>query len=73
MEELLKLLNDFNGTIDYEKETALVTGGLLDSMDIVSLIGELEDAFEIEISMEDVKEENFDSAQAMWDMICSLK
>ena len=73
MEELIELLKEFNNTVDYETETALVSSEIFDSMDVVTLIGEIEDRFEIEISMEDVTEENFNSAEAMWKMIESLK
>lgn len=51
----------------------LVTDGVIDSVDIVSLIAELEDAFQISIPMEEVAEANFDSVKAMWKMIERLR
>jgi len=72
MERLVRLLREFNDSIDWENEEALVSGNVIDSMDVVSLIGELEDEFGIEISMEEIREENFDSVNAMWEMIENL-
>jgi len=73
MEQLLEILNDINPGLDYETETRLIDGGLLDSFSILSLIPELEDEFDIEITPIDMVPANFNSAQAMWDMIHRLK
>lgn len=43
----------------------LVSDGILDSFDIISLILELEEAFDIEIDPEDVIMENFESVNAI--------
>lgn len=73
MEKLLDLLNKNYPAIDFINETGLVTGGILDSVEVISIITEIEDAFDISISMEYIKPENFDSAEAMWNMIEELK
>ena len=41
----------------------------MDSMDIIALIAELEDAFDIEITMEEKSEENFSRIDALAQMI----
>ena len=46
-EKVIEILGDINPDIDYSAETSLIDGGLLDSFDIVSLVGELNDAFDI--------------------------
>ncbi len=73
MKQLLEILKGINPGIDYETETALIDGGLLDSFSILSLIPELEDAFDIEITPIDMVPANFNSANAMWNMINRLK
>lgn len=73
MKELLEILNGINPGIDYETETKLIDGGLLDSFAILSLIPELEDAFDIEITPIDMVPTNFNSANAIWSMINRLK
>ena len=73
MDKLLEILKSFNSSITPDMEKKLVTDGIIDSVDIVSLISELEDAFGIEIPMEDVVEDNFDTVLAMWAMIQRLQ
>ena len=57
-EIILDILQEMHEDIDYEKEKALVTDKILDSFDLVSLVSELTDAFDIEITAKDFVEEN---------------
>ena len=72
MERLIEALKRVNPTIDYENEKQLVTDKLIDSIDMSSVLAELEDTFDIEIDMEYIVPENFDSVEAMWDMVQEL-
>jgi len=65
IEQIIEILNDINPDIDYENETSLIDDGLLDSFDIVSLVGELNDTFDITITVVDLIPENFNSAAAI--------
>ena len=49
-----------------------MTDKLIDSIDMSSVLAELEDTFDIEIDMEYIVPENFDSVEAMWDMVQEL-
>lgn len=69
MEELLEILEEINPDVDYGKEERLIDGKVLDSFSIVSLVSEISDAFDIEISPKYLVPENFNSAKAMWSMI----
>jgi acyl carrier protein len=73
MNELIELLKSVNDKIDYANEKSLVTGKVLDSIDITSIIVELEDHYDIEITMEYMENENFDSVEAMLKMIEELQ
>lgn len=73
MDELLELLEDINPTVDFRTCTGLIDDGYLDSFDILSIVSELNDAFGIEISPVDIVPENFNSAQALWNMVERLK
>lgn len=73
MEQLLAILNEMNDTIDYESEKALIDGEIIDSLDLMGLISEMEEAFDITIEMEDIIPENFNSAEAMWELITRLQ
>lgn len=53
--------------------STLITDGLLDSLDIMNLIMELENEFEIEIDPEDVLSENFESVEAIAALIEKCK
>ncbi|MBQ8857822.1 MAG: acyl carrier protein [Lachnospiraceae bacterium] len=73
MEQLLDILKEMNDTIDYESEKALIDGEIIDSLDLMELISEMEEAFDITIEMEDIIPENFNSAEAMWELITRLQ
>ena len=73
MDELLELLEDIKPTVDFRTCRGLIDDGYLDSFDILSIVSELNDAFGIEISPVDIVPENFNSAQALWNMVERLK
>ena len=73
MEELLEILEELRPDVDFAEEKSLVTGGVLDSFDIISLVGKLNDEFEITIRPANLVPENFDSAEAMLAMIEKLQ
>lgn len=72
MEELLEILNELHDDIDYETEKRLVDDKLFDSFDLVTLVSELCDTFDIEITARELIPENFNSAEALWRMIQEL-
>ena len=73
MDELLQILEDIDPDIDYEHETNLIDGRCLDSLSILTLITEICDNFDIEIGPKWMRNENFNSVQAMWDMIQAIQ
>ena len=72
MDELLEILEELHSDIDFEVEDRLVDDKILDSFDLVTLVTELGDQFDIEITAKDFIPENFNSASAMWAMIQRL-
>ncbi len=72
MERLYEILEEMQPEYDYHKETALIDDHLLDSLTVLALISELEDEFDITIPAVEIVPENFNSAQAMWDLITRL-
>lgn len=73
MEELLEILKGVNANVDFENEKHLVTGKVLDSIDITSMIVEIEEHFDIEFTVDYMVNENFDSIESIWDMIQELQ
>lgn len=73
MEDLLEILRGLHPDVDFETEENLIDDGILDSMDIVSLISEINDAFEVTITAKDIIPANFNSAQALYELIQELE
>ena len=65
MEKLLEILKSVRDDVDFENEPKLIDDEILDSFDIVSIVGELTDAYGITITVDDMEPENFNSASAI--------
>ena len=72
MERLYEIHVELQPEDDYRKETALIDDHLLDSLTVLALISELEDEYDITIPAVEIVPENFNSAQAMWELITRL-
>ena len=72
MNELIEILNDLHDDVDFATETGLIENGILNSLDIVTLITEINDHFDVMIPAEEIMPENFDSAEALWALITRL-
>lgn len=72
MDELLAMLKEKFPGIDFENEDQLYEKGLLDSVSVVEIISELEDMYDISVSMEYIQPQYFESVSAMWDMVQEL-
>lgn len=71
--KLMEILKELRPEVDFENENKLIDDEILDSFDLVSLIGELNDQFDIEIDFDDIEPENFNSVKAMSELIERLK
>lgn len=72
MEELLEILKSLHPDVDFEKETNIVDNDIIDSLDIVVLIGEIKDKFDVLIPSDEIISENFNSAKDIYKLICRL-
>lgn len=73
MEELIRILEEIDDSIEWEKEEHLIDNRIMDSFMVISLISELTDQFDIEIEASEIVPENLNSVEAMWKMITRLK
>lgn len=73
MKEIKAILQEIKDTIDYEKERGLLTNGVMDSVELVELVTKLEEEYGIEIPLEEISPENFDSADAILRMTERLR
>ena len=73
MDDLLSILNGLHPEVDYETETGLIDKRIFDSFDVVNIVGELMDEFDIEITAEHMVPENFNSAEAIYALVQRLE
>lgn len=73
MNELLKIMEDVRPDVDFAKETELIDAEILDSFDIIAIVSEVNEVFGIEINVNDLLPENFNSAAALYDLITNLQ
>ena len=73
MEKLLNILTEVRPDIEFENEKKLMDEGVLDSFDVVSIISELNDAFDIHIRVNHLTSENFNSVEAIMALVTTLQ
>ena len=69
MEQLLDILKQLHPDVDFESETDLIGDEILDSLDIVTLITEINCTFDVSVPAEEIIPENFASADAILALI----
>ena len=72
MDELKKALQEIYPDIDFDNETQLMSSGVLDSLAVVAIIAEIENMFDISVTMEYIQPMYFESVETMWEMIEEL-
>lgn len=73
MDKLLEILSEVRPDVDFKNETKLIDNGILDSLNIMEIIAEISDEFDIELSPADIVPANFNSAKSLWAMIQRLQ
>ena len=73
MEKFIAMLEELNPEVDYQTEEHLIDNHLLDSLAILSLIGDIEDEFDVEVPTVEIIPSNFNSAKAIWALIQKLE
>lgn len=72
-EKIIQIMSEICPGVDFAAETALIDDGLVDSLDIVNIVTELMDVFDVEINVEDLLPENFNSVDAIAQLIEQLQ
>jgi len=73
METLMQILSNIKPDCDFETNQRLIDDGILDSFDIITLVGELSEQYDIEVGVENLLPENFNSAQAILALVQRLQ
>lgn len=69
MEKFIKFLEDIVAGVDFENCTTLIDDKILSSFDILTIVSEIEDEYDVELSPADLIPANFNSAKALWELV----
>ena len=72
-EKVLEVLKAIRGDVDFENETKLIDDDILDSFDIISIVSDLNDTFDIDITADELEPENFNTLSAIVALVESLQ
>jgi len=72
MEKLLEILSELRPDLDFGTQTKLIDDGILDSFDVIAVVAEVGEAFDVSINAAHLTPENFNSADAMYALIQRL-
>lgn len=73
MDDILEILSEVRPDVDFENEKLLIDDGILDSFDIITIVSEFNEAFDVDIDVEDLEPENFNTIEAMKELIDRLQ
>ncbi|MBR2187173.1 MAG: acyl carrier protein [Lachnospiraceae bacterium] len=72
-ERVLEILKQTRMDVDFENETLLIDDGILDSFDIIQIVSDLNEEFDIDITADELEPENFNSLEAIVSLVESLE
>ena len=72
MEKIIDILRGLHANIDWVSESALIDDGIIDSFDMIALVNELNITFGVEIGLEHMEPENFNTVEAMTRLLKDL-
>lgn len=67
--ELIEILKSVRPDVDFESEDALIDDEILSSFDIIAMVSEINVQYGIEIRVDDLLPENFNSVDAILELI----
>ncbi len=73
MEQIMKILLEIRPDVDFANEKKLIDDSILDSFDIITIVSEFNEAFDIDIDVEDLEPYNFNTVEAMAELIKKLQ
>lgn len=69
----MKILQDLHPEVDFETNDSLIDGKVLDSFDIITLISEINEEYDVKIPVDEIIPKNFNSARALFALIEKLQ
>ena len=68
-EKILAVLEEIRPDVDFVNEKLLIDDSILDSFDIISIANEFSNTFDVDIDVEDLEPDNFNTIEAMQELI----
>lgn len=72
MEALLKILEELHPEVDFTTHSSLIDEKILDSFDIITLITEINEEYDVRIPVDEITPQNFNSAKSLYQLIQRL-
>ena len=69
MNDFIAMLKKIKPNVDFENEDALVDDGILESLDIITIIAEIADKYDVIIPSDEITSDNFNSAEALYELV----
>lgn len=73
MNDFIAMLKKIKPNVDFENEDALVDDEILESLDIITIIAEIADKYDVIIPSDEITSDNFNSAEALYELVEDLK
>lgn len=73
MNELIEILENLHPEVDFDSCDTLIEDKILDSFDIITIISEINETFDVVIPAEEIVPDNFNSAKALYELVCRLE
>lgn len=72
LEQVIDMLGQIKDDVDFSTAVNLVDDRILDSFDILSIIGAIDDEFDVSVPAKDIVPQNFNTAQGIYQMVLDL-
>ena len=72
-EEIIEILEDIKSGVDFDSATDIISSGILTSLNIFTLVKELNNEFDIQIGANKLLPENFESVDAIEKLIIEMQ
>ena len=69
IQRIIEILTEIRPEFDFTNESDFIINGMLDSLDIITLVSDLDTAFGISIDGVDIVPENFSSIESIKDLL----
>ena len=72
LEQVIDMLDQIKDDVDFSTAVNLVDDRILDSFDILSIIGAIDDELDVSVPAKDIVPQNFNTAQGIYQMVLDL-